>query len=199
MLEEHKKALEDRLSARRHETRIFPITNSYGVYDYFKYYRKNRPKERSYYKMTSDQYYKLLRKANECLMDALMEKAQVVLPNKFGELVIIKKEATVKIDENGKMKTNRPINWDATIKLWFEDPEAEKAKTLVRWDNAEVISVKYRKTTARYENSPFYNLQVTRAVKKKLADHIKNKGFDTPFFIDENHTNIKALYNGRPY
>lgn len=196
MMTEHQRILEERLSARRRDTRVYTINNSYGVYDYWKYYRKNRPKQRSYYKMTCDQYYKLLRRVNEYLIELLMKNAQVVLPNKMGELVVLKKAAKVVFDEKGKMRTNRPINWDATIKLWFEDPEAEKNKTLVRWDNDEIITIRYRKATAVYNNSPFYNLQVTRAVKRLLASHLVEGTLETPFFVDVNCNNIKALYNG---
>lgn len=195
-MDERQQTLYDRLMGRRKETRVYTINNSYGVYDYWKFYIHNRPKQRSYYKMSSAQYYKLLRAVNEYLIEILLKNAQVVLPNKMGEIVVLKKTARVRLDEKGKIRTNRPINWDATIKLWFEDPEAEKNKTLVRWDNSDVINIRYKKATAVYNNSPFYNLQVTRVVKKLIASHLVEGTLETPFFVDVNCDNIKALYNG---
>lgn len=173
----------------------YAVNNSYGVYDYYKYYRHNRPKDKSYYKMNEAQYYKLIRTVNEYLVDILFKNAQVIFPNKLGELAIIKTPAKVTI-QDGKIKTNRPINWDATIRLWFEDPEAEKKKTLVRWDTSEVLSIDYRKNEAIYHNRPYYEFQVLRRIKRRLSSLLAESSFETPFFIDGTVDNIKKLYNG---
>lgn len=179
-------------TAKEHK---YSVNNSYGVYDYYKYYRHNRPKDKSYYKMSEGQYYKLIRTVNEYLVDILFSNAQVILPNRLGELAIIRMPAKVTI-QDGKLKTNRPINWDATIRLWFEDPEAEKKKTLVRWDTSEVLSIDYRKNDAIFHNRPYYEFKVIRKLKQRLSSLVAESDFETPFFIDGTVDNIKKLYNG---
>jgi hypothetical protein len=42
------------------------------------------------------------------------------LPHRLGRLEVRKNAASITI-KDGKVKTNLPIDWDATLKLWFED------------------------------------------------------------------------------
>ena len=147
--------IEEYISIHNSGEHKYAVTNSYGVYDYFKYYRHNRPRDKSYYKMNEYQYYKLIRTVNEYLVDLLFKNARVELPNRLGELVIMNNEPRVYF-KDGKLKTNRPINWDATIRLWFEDPEAEKKKTLIRWESDRILGIFYKKNNAIYQNKTFY-------------------------------------------
>lgn len=174
---------------------VYAVNNSWGVYDYYKYYRHNRPRERSYYKMNEYQYYKLIRTVNEYLVDLLFSNARVELPDGLGELLVLNKPAKVSF-KDGKLITNRPVNWDATLRLWFEDPQAEKNKTLVRWDTDNVVNIVYRKTKSSFKNKSFYEFQVIRRIKQRLSSLIAEKAFETPFFIDSTVDNIKKLYNG---
>lgn len=174
---------------------IYTVTNSYGVYDYYKYYRHNRPKDRSYYKMNEKQYYKLIRTVNEYLIDLLFKNMRVELPDNFGELIIQRRDATVSY-KNGKVKTNRPVNWEETLKLWFEDSEAERNKTLVRWDVNNVTTIDYKKVYAKFPNKAFYEFQIVRKLKRRLSSLLAETGFETPFFVDYTVDSLKSLYNG---
>lgn len=174
---------------------VYAVNNSWGVYDYYKYYRHNRPRDKSYYKMNEYQYYKLIRTVNEYLVDILLDNARVEFPDRLGELLIINKPAKVAF-KDGKLVTNRPINWDATLRLWFEDPQAEKNKTLIRWDTDNLVNIIYRKSNATFRNKAFYEFQVIRRIKQRLSSLIAEKTFETPFFIDTTVDNIKKLYNG---
>ena len=194
-MERENMTLEQYRSSKVNPVRKYAVNNSYGVYDYYKYYRHNRPKDRSYYKMNEYQYYKLIRTVNEYLIDLLFKDSRVSLPNHLGEIIIRKSAITVKI-ENGKVKTNRPINWEATIRLWFEDPEAERNKTLVRWEPDELYGIEYKKNGAIFPNKSFYDLQILRRIKQRLSSLLAEKTYDTPFFIDGTVENIKKLYNG---
>ena len=190
--------MEDALREYRREkagtVHTYTVNNSYGVYDYYKYYRHNRPKDRSYYKMNEAQYYKLIRTVNEYLIDLLFQNKRLELPDGFGELIILRRDSKV-IIKDGKVKTNRPVNWDATIRLWFEDKEAEKNKTLVRWDVDHVTTIKYLRTNAKFRNKAFYELQLVRRLKKRLSSLIA-EDMETPFFVDTNVDSIISLYNG---
>ena len=186
--------IEEYISIHNSGEHKYAVTNSYGVYDYFKYYRHNRPRDKSYYKMNEYQYYKLIRTVNEYLVDLLFKNARVELPNRLGELVIMNNEPRVYF-KDGKLKTNRPINWDATIRLWFEDPEAEKKKTLIRWESDRILGIFYKKNNAVYQNKTFYEFQIIRRIKQRLSQAVKEETFDTPFFVDSTIDSIKALYN----
>ena len=48
--------------------RNYQITNSWGVYDGYKYYRKTKPKEAEYI-LKEVQYFAIIRKVNNILFD----------------------------------------------------------------------------------------------------------------------------------
>ena len=80
---------------------------------------------------------------------------------------------------DGKLKITYPINWEDTLKLWFEDEEAKKNKTLVRNECDFVYHVRYDKYDATYENKSFYQFTLNRFIKIKLKDKILKGEIDT--------------------
>ena len=54
--------------------------------------------------------------------------------------------------KNGKLKTNRMIDWNATLKLWYNDKEAKHKKQLVRLENKKIFSVFYNRGKAKFTN-----------------------------------------------
>ena len=106
------------------------INKSWGVYDAYKWIRKNkwfdigRP-------LKEDEFYKIIRGINIKLAEMLSLGADIKLPYKMGILEIRKYNTYVRFI-NGELCTNRRINWDETLKLWCEDEEALKNKTLVK-------------------------------------------------------------------
>lgn len=194
MMEERDITLREYRRLKGSPVHNYDVNNSYGVYDYYKYYRHNRPKDRSYYKMNEHQYYTLIRAVNEYLVELLFKNKIVEFPDRLGQLVIQKRNTTVTF-KDGKLRTNRPVNWDATIRLWFEDPEAEKKKTLIRWESDRILGIFYKKNNAVYHNKTFYEFQIIRRIKQRLSQAVKEEAFDTPFFVDSTIDSIKALYN----
>ena len=67
--------------------------------------------------------YSIIRKVNEYLADSLLRGHDIVLPHKMGRIEVKKYEARITLEGN-KVKTNLPIDWDRTLKLWSEDEEA---------------------------------------------------------------------------
>ena len=74
---------------------------------------------------------------------------------------------------NGKVTTNLPVNWNATLKLWYEDPESYNNKTLVRLEYEEIFRVYYNKSNANYNNKSFYEFRPIRDIKKGITRNIK--------------------------
>ena len=159
------------------ENRTHKITNSLGSYDAYKYIRKNkwfnigRP-------LTEHEFYQIIRRINNYLADELVNGNDIIFPNRMGKLELRKRNSLPVIDKNGSLKVTYAIDWDSTLKLWYEDEEAFNNKTLVKIPERNIFRVKYNKDTANYENKSFMEFQVNRSIKTKLKQKIKNNEID---------------------
>lgn len=157
-------------------SRHHSVKGSLGVYDAYKYIRKNkwfnigRP-------LTEKEFYSIIRTVNNYLAEELNNGNDVNLPLRMGKIEVRKRKARISIVD-GKIKTNLPIDWTATFKLWYEDEEAYKNKTLLRIEEKELFRVRYNKEKANYKNQMFYQFIPNREIKKQLKYNIKNKGLD---------------------
>lgn len=157
-------------------TRKHRITGSSGVYDSYKWIRKNkwlnigRP-------VTEHQFYSIIRKINTYLADELSSGNDVTLPCNMGRLEIRKSIPRISI-YNGSVKTNLPIDWDRTLKLWYEDKESFEQKTLVKIQEKEIFRVYYNRLKCDFNNQSFYEFSVNRTIKKKLNKKIKEGQID---------------------
>ncbi len=157
-------------------SRVHKVTNSYGIYDGYKYYRKNKPKDKKYI-LTESQYFAITRKVNSLLGEALSNGEDITLPCRLGRLEIRKYEARITI-EGKKIKTNLPIDWDKTLKLWYEDEESYKNKTLIKMEEKEIFKIHYNRIVADYNNKSFYQFDVNKELKKRLKTNIKEGNID---------------------
>ena len=95
------------------------VNGSLGVYSAYKFIRKNkwfnigRP-------LTEKEFYSIIRTVNNYLAEELSNGKDINLPLKMGKLELRKKKARISIVD-GKIKTNLPIDWSTTFKLWYED------------------------------------------------------------------------------
>lgn len=158
-------------------TRNHKVKGSLGVYDAFKWYRRNKPAGKEYI-VTESQYFAIIRKINESLRDELVLTGDLTFPCRMGRLEI-RKYPTIITTDGKKIKTNLPIDWDTTLKLWFEDEECLKNKTLVRANVKEMFRVYYNKSKANYNNKSFYQFSANRELKNLLKHSIRyNYDFD---------------------
>ena len=95
----------------------------------------------------------------------------------MGGIGIRKMDATVTLEE-GKLKTNRAIDWQSTLKLWYEDKESFDSKTLVRCVADEKFKFIYARKKANYANKMYYEFTPTRSLKLRLKEIINNQGFE---------------------
>ena len=156
--------------------RVHKVNNSYGVYDIYKYIRKNKWFDIGQ-SVTEHQFYSIIRRMNNLLADALIHGHDIELPCRMGVIEVRKYDARISI-ENGKVKTNLPVDWDRTLKLWSEDEEAYQKRTLIKMEEKEIFSVLYNKTGANYKNKSFYEFAVNRDLKRRLKQRIKSGNFD---------------------
>lgn len=187
---------EFRRAVRGPQTPKQQVRNSWGVYDYYKYYRKTKPKEKQYI-LTESQYFSIIRRINQKLVEQLLNAEPVELPMFMGTLEAFRKPFTTKL-KNGKGVTTKPIDWDKTLKLWYEDPESYKRKSLIYVDDEDRVVIVYDISKARYANKTFYQFRAVKAVRESLQQLRKTTGFTAmPYFIStKDRQNIRGLYNG---
>lgn len=147
------------------------IKNSFGVYDAYRWIRKNKwlDIERP---LTTKEFYSIIRKINLELAKKLSEGKDVILPCNMGKLEIRKTPKNVKIID-GKIKVNLAIDWNETLKLWYSDEEAQNNKTLLKMEEDEIYKIIYNKRLANYNNQTFYTFLPNRDLKIKLKNNIK--------------------------
>lgn len=168
--------------------RHFRVKHSWGVYDYYKYYRKNRPKEKAYI-LTEKQFYAFFRRVNQLLAEEFIRTQYLEFPYSMGKLELLQQK-NKSYFVNGKVKTNRAIDWYATLKLWYEDKECYEKKVLVYGDGPTGLKLKYTKEGAAYPNRSFYEFIINRFLARKAAKSFNNQ------LLCFNETDIKNLYNG---
>lgn len=154
------------------EPRKHKINNSVGIYDSYKWIRKNKWLDIGQ-PISEHNFYTIIRHINNYLAECLSRGQDIVLPHKLGRLEVRKFDARIELHD-GTIKTNLPIDWDRTLKLWFEDEEAYKERTLIKMEEKEIFKVFYNKCRADYENKSFYSFEVNRDLKRRLKHNIKN-------------------------
>lgn len=157
-------------------SRNHKVKNSIGVYDVYKHIRKNKWYDIGQ-PITEHQFYTIIREINNVLADNLLKGNDIVFPSKMGRLEVRKFEPIIRFDNN-KLTVRLPIDWDRTLKLWSEDEEAYKERTLVKMEEKEIFKVCYNKTRADFQNKGFYQLQINRDLKIALKKKIKLGNFD---------------------
>ena len=157
-------------------SRNHKVKNSMGVYDIYKHIRNNKWYDIGQ-PITEHQFYTIIRQVNNVLADNLLKGNDIVFPNKMGRLEVRKFEPIIRFDDN-KLTVRLPIDWDRTLKLWSEDEEAYKERTLVKMEEKEIFKVCYNKTRADFPNKGFYQLQINRDLKIALKKKIKLGNFD---------------------
>lgn len=136
------------------------IKNSMGVRDAYKWGRKNKLLNN----VTEEQFYKIVRTINNLMAQQLISGKDVKFPQRMGQLEVRKYDTYVKYS-NGKLVTNRGVDWDATLKLWFEDEEAKRDKLLVKTEDTEVFTIFYNRMIANYNNKTLYQFKPNRNLR----------------------------------
>ena len=96
----------------------------------------------------------------------------------MGTLEIRKYKISPRIDEDGNLVFEAPIDWDRTLKLWHEDRQAYLDKVLIKVENREVFKTIYNRTRAVYENKSFYLFTLNEGIQKKIRNKIREGRMD---------------------
>lgn len=162
--------------------RNFKVRNSYGTKQAWRWIKKNKWLDIEQ-PISEHDFGIIVKSLNLALRDQLLEGHDIVLPLNMGKIELRKYNARIKF-EDGKLKTNLPINWDRTLKLWYDDPESKANKTLVRQEPKQLFTIFYNKKRADYNNKSFYQFTPIREFRKELSTKIKNNEIDA-FLMSE--------------
>ena len=173
---EFEKAVRKKHSKRKHK-----IKGSWGEYDFYKWLRKRKWEDIGG-RLTEKEFYMLMDDIFKGISDKLVEGEGLKLPYRLGSIELGKKEGIAKY-HNGKLITNYQIDWQKTIKLWYEDKEAMKKKQLVRIVEKSIFKVAYLKKI-----SPYIALFPNRTLKLNIKDAIKENKIDA--FEIETHSKL---------
>lgn len=163
--------------------RVHKVHKSFGVYDAYKWYRKNKPNDKKYV-LTESQYFKIIRNINNALRELLILGYEVPLPERLGKLEVRKYPVLITKDGD-KIKTNLPIDWNATLKLWYEDDQLFKDKYLVRVNTPELFKIFYNKSSANYNNKSYYQFSANRELKRGIKNATKENPYFDAYTLDK--------------
>lgn len=155
---------------------------SYKMRDYFFYYRKIKPKKKSYV-LTELQYGDIIESVNEKIVQRYLTVGEFILPYRMGTLAIRKRDCTPRLDSNGDLKFPSPIDWRSTLNLWAENPDAHESKVLIKNGQSYCYTQMYVKNKAKYNNKKFFRFKFSRGLKMRVKDAITNGSLDA-FIIE---------------
>lgn len=156
--------------------RIHKVNKSLGVYDIYKWLRKRQWIDIGQ-RLTEHEFYSIIRKINNELALNLSLGKDIKLPHRMGTIELRKINTYVNF-KDGKLHSNLPIDWDRTLKLWCEDEEAYKSRTLIKMEEKEIFKIYYNKSKAEYTNKSFYQFNANRELKRTLKKNIKRGKVD---------------------
>lgn len=153
-------------------TRNHKVISHFGMYDYYKYYKNNVSNP-----VPSDVHRDIIWAMNRALGKELATNGyEIKLPKRLGIIRLNKAKSRCWF-EDGKLKTNRPVDFKTTKELWARNPEAKAKKLLVRYENSHsdgyTFKIFYSKRSANFKNKSVYQVQINRNIKRNLNKSIK--------------------------
>lgn len=155
---------------------LHKIRNSIGIYDIYKMLRKNkwlnigRP-------LIEHEFYTIIRQVNNNIADNIKKGNTIKLPSFMGTFEIVKYKSSIKF-ENGKLKTNLPIDWNRTLELWENDKEAFRDKTVLRHELDYIYKLKYNPYKARFNNKAIFQFKFIRDIKQGISKELQKGNID---------------------
>ena len=152
------------------------ITNSLGVYDAYRWIRKNNWLNIGQ-RITTKQFYLIIREINKALVQSFLEGHDIKFPYSMGKLMLVKRKSKLYYKDDLLINNHR-VDWNETLNLWNEDKESYESKKLVRGLEDSIFYIIYVKKNATYKNKTYFKFRPMRSFKLLLKDKIKNKEID---------------------
>lgn len=131
--EEKDKELVDFLNSIKkvNEPRVHKVRGSYGVYDAYKWIRKNGWLNIGRC-LTEHEFYSIIRKVNDYLADSFLHGNDIKLPHRMGRIELRKYDVRVSFDGE-KVKTNLPIDWIKLLNYGMKMRKPIRKKHWLKW------------------------------------------------------------------
>jgi len=161
------------------------VTVDYKREDIFKFLNQEYPE----IDIPSYQHGRILNHFNSAISKAIMQEAyEFLMPDKIGNLRILKYKPVIKIREDGSLDTsNMSVDWHKTNTLWDENSEAKKNKQLVYFTNEHSEGYQYKWYFTNYRsncvNKTAYCFIPSRSNKRELGRLIKSEEFTGDFYM----------------
>ena len=157
---------------KRDKKRNSVITNSYNTQDFYNYYKKELSKKNKK-ALDNKTFRKIINEMHYELRERIADGEIIELPYGAGEFVVTSYEPKAYLKDN-KLKSNYRIDWNNTLKLWNNDEEAKKNKTLLRILDKNVFSVRFFRNHCNYKNAEYIKFRTGRRFKLFLRDRVKS-------------------------
>ncbi len=160
----------------------FPRARTFCMYN--RYNRKLDKKSRKIYKLSLEQYYRIISKIMDKITDSMVYKGFVYkLPYKLGDFYIVKKKPKIMYDEHGEIdydKTQFSVNFGAYCKAKKETDDADQLKRCVYYNlhtngyHLKTHWQKHKGSKAQGVNIQVYNFKAGVHLKQKIHDAAMN-------------------------
>lgn len=141
------------------------ITNSYRPLDAYLDIRKRKYQELTE-RVSVSLYLRIIKEVDKLIEKKFLSGHRITFPNNMGSIELRKNKTSV-FTSNGKIRTNKSIDWVKTRKLWENDEECLKSKFLIYTENGYKPCVFYDKRNALYNNKSFFSFRVNRKIIQK--------------------------------
>lgn len=131
----------------------------------YKRYRKSDAEGQQ--KLTKQQFHDIVLACNTWIIAQILKGLVVPLPCALGSLEIVKTPC--------KRKRDNRINWLETKRLWMEDEECRRNKTLVRFEEEYIYEVLYLSKGSKLKHRKNHYFMTSRLLKRQIKKQI-NKG-----------------------
>lgn len=122
-------------------------------------------------------FAKIIRTVHREIVKELFEGHTIIVPYLKGKFSILKYKLKCGL-KDGKVTTNRLINWPETNKLWEENPQLKIDKVHVRFDEPYLYKLKFTKIN-HTDNTNIYAFEWVKTISKKLRKAILDGTYDT--------------------
>ena len=147
--------------------REFKITNSFSIRGAYRWYCHHRPRK-SKFVLEEGLFYKLIRAINNKLAEALIRGEEVKFPARMGQLEIRRYKIEPYINSEGKLIYKAPVNWNATLRFWYESPEARENKIVIKVEKRDNFKIEYNKSKAVFRKKTYFMFQPNRSLRMKV-------------------------------
>ena len=147
---------------------------------------KSKVHKDSKYNITSSQYNKIVKEFHQLIVKDILKGEDFILFERLGTIGVRKNKIKIKVDVNGVVQTNAPIDFKATNDLWDENPEAKEKKILIRHINHHTKKYIHRwywdKGDANFRCKSAYSFIPSRTNKRLLATVLKDEDNEVDFY-----------------